>query len=224
MRQRLGDPGGLRRDGEAQLSPRPLDGPAERLEVWSEKGTVRGTLAPVLDAYGVTFRVMHGYGSATRSTTWPRRVGTAKPLIALYVGDWDPSGLHMSEVDLPARLGAVWRRSRSTGWRSPRAHVEAGDLPWFSAEREAPAMPATAGIVTHFGRQCWELDALIPVILRREWSRPFAFGSTGRVGARRARGAGRTGVARRHSRHVAGYFEASPEIPADRRRMTPTRC
>src|SRR5439155_5615795 len=36
-----------------------------RVEVWSEKGTVRGTLAPILEAYGVTFRVMHGYGSAT---------------------------------------------------------------------------------------------------------------------------------------------------------------
>src|SRR5207248_7015785 len=36
-----------------------------KIEVWSEKGTVRGTLAPVLDAYGLTFRVMHGYSSAT---------------------------------------------------------------------------------------------------------------------------------------------------------------
>ena len=35
------------------------------IEVWSEKGTVRGTLAPVLLDYGVTFRVMHGYGSTT---------------------------------------------------------------------------------------------------------------------------------------------------------------
>src|SRR5215468_2804312 len=34
-----------------------------RVEVWSEKGTVRGTLAPVLQELGVTFRVMHGYGS-----------------------------------------------------------------------------------------------------------------------------------------------------------------
>jgi hypothetical protein len=36
-----------------------------QVEVWSEKGTVRGTLAPVLNQYGVTFRVMHGYSSAT---------------------------------------------------------------------------------------------------------------------------------------------------------------
>ncbi len=27
-----------------------------------------------------------------------------KDFVALYVGDWDPSGLHMSEVDLPERL------------------------------------------------------------------------------------------------------------------------
>lgn len=27
-----------------------------RIEVWSEKGTVRGTLAPILDEYGVTFQ------------------------------------------------------------------------------------------------------------------------------------------------------------------------
>jgi hypothetical protein len=36
-----------------------------RVECWSEKGTVRGTLKPILDAYGVAFRVLHGYGSAT---------------------------------------------------------------------------------------------------------------------------------------------------------------
>lgn len=37
----------------------------QRVEVWSEKGTIRGVLRPVLDQYGVGFRVMHGFGSAT---------------------------------------------------------------------------------------------------------------------------------------------------------------
>jgi hypothetical protein len=36
-----------------------------RVEVWSEKGTVRGVLQPVLDEYAVGFRVMHGFGGAT---------------------------------------------------------------------------------------------------------------------------------------------------------------
>ena len=36
-----------------------------RVEVWSEKGTVRGVLAPVLDRLGVGFRVVHGFSGAT---------------------------------------------------------------------------------------------------------------------------------------------------------------
>src|SRR5262245_38743933 len=42
-----------------------------RCEVWSEKGTVRGLLEPVLDEYAVGFRVMHGFTSEP-STTYPK--------------------------------------------------------------------------------------------------------------------------------------------------------
>jgi hypothetical protein len=65
-----------------------------RCEVWSEKGTVRGVLAPVLDEYGVGFRVMHGFSSATvihDISGWVDH----RNLIALYVGDYDPSGMWM---------------------------------------------------------------------------------------------------------------------------------
>jgi len=76
-----------------------------RVEVWSEKGTVRGTLAPVLDKYGVTFRVMHGFSSATAAHDVAEEAfDTENPLLVLYVGDWDPSGLCMSEQDLPKRM------------------------------------------------------------------------------------------------------------------------
>jgi hypothetical protein len=44
-----------------------------RVEVWSEKGTVRGVLSPVLDEYQVGFRVMHGFSSAT--TVYDVRAG-----------------------------------------------------------------------------------------------------------------------------------------------------
>ena len=47
----------------------------ETIEVWSEKGTVRGILAPVLEEFGVTFAVKHGFDSAT-STTRPSRPRT----------------------------------------------------------------------------------------------------------------------------------------------------
>jgi hypothetical protein len=74
-----------------------------RVEVWSEKGTIRGVLKPVLDEYGVGFRVMHGFGSATEVHEVAQD-DDGRPLVVLYVGDWDPSGLCMSEHDLPQRL------------------------------------------------------------------------------------------------------------------------
>jgi hypothetical protein len=75
----------------------------ERVEVWSEKGTVRGVLQPVLDDYGVGFRVMHGFGSATTIND-VCEYHDGRPLTILYVGDFDPSGMWMSERDIPERL------------------------------------------------------------------------------------------------------------------------
>src|SRR5262245_3493406 len=72
-------------------------------EVWSEKGTVRGVLEPVLDQYAVGFRVMHGFSGATTIYDVSHD-GDGRPVIILYVGDFDPSGMFMSEADLPKRL------------------------------------------------------------------------------------------------------------------------
>ena len=48
---------------------------------------------------------MHGYGSATAiHQIADESAANEKYLTALYVGDWDPSGLHMSDIDLPRRL------------------------------------------------------------------------------------------------------------------------
>ena len=46
---------------------------------------------------------MHGYGSATQVHQIAEET-TKEEIRVLYVGDWDPSGLHMSEVDLPRQL------------------------------------------------------------------------------------------------------------------------
>jgi hypothetical protein len=76
----------------------------QRVEVWSEKGTVRGVLWPVLSRLGVGFRVMHGFSSATSIWDAANNGNDDRPLVALYIGDWDPSGMCMSEVDLPRRI------------------------------------------------------------------------------------------------------------------------
>jgi hypothetical protein len=135
------------------------------IEVWSEKGTIRGMLAPVLDAYGVTFRVMHGYGSATAIHQAADEIaGRLQVLTMFYVGDWDPSGLHMSAVDLPARMaeygGAIEmiRLALTAQDTTPR-------LPSFSVETKCHDT-RYRWFVEHYGTRCWELDALNPIVLR----------------------------------------------------------
>jgi hypothetical protein len=137
----------------------------ERVEVWAEKGTVRGTLGPVLRDYGVTFRVMHGHASATAlHEAAEESQQSAEWITVLYCGDWDPSGLHMSEVDIPERLA---RYAADIDVR--RIALTAAD-----ATPALPSFPASDKIkdaryqwfVEHYGHTCWELDALNPVLLR----------------------------------------------------------
>ncbi len=135
-----------------------------RVEVWSEKGTVRGTLAPVLHEYGVTFRVMHGYASATVAHDVAElSVSDDKPLIALYVGDWDPSGMHMSQCDLPRRLLDYGGDVELT--RVALTAHDLRELPSFEPESKR-SDPRYQWFKTNIGTQCYELDAMPPPDLR----------------------------------------------------------
>lgn len=136
------------------------------LEVWSEKGTIRGMLAPVLHAYGVTFRVMHGYGSATAvQQVASETIVADRHLDVLYIGDWDPSGLHMSEEDLPRRLDRYGGDVTVTRLALTETDLS-GDLPSFSVDTKR-GDPRYRWFRRRFpGGRCWELDALSPVVLR----------------------------------------------------------
>jgi hypothetical protein len=137
--------------------------PHRRVEVWSEKGTIRGTLAPILEEYGVTFRVMHGYSSATSVHQIALETET-EPLLVFYVGDWDPSGLHMSEVDLPRRLDEYGADVDLTRAALTKDDTNSG-LPEFDAEEKRDD-PRQKWFVRQYGQRCFELDALDPNELR----------------------------------------------------------
>jgi hypothetical protein len=134
-----------------------------RCEVWSEKGTVRGVLEPVLDQFAVGFRVMHGFSGAT-TVHDVAEDDDGRELIALYVGDFDPSGLFMSEEDLPKRLSKYdgdhveLRRIALT-----REHVHG--LPSFPATDKRKD-PRYRWFRANYGDRCWELDAMDPNDLR----------------------------------------------------------
>jgi hypothetical protein len=134
-----------------------------RCEVWSEKGTVRGVLAPVLDQYAVGFRVMHGFSSATAIYDVCQD-DDGRDLIALYVGDFDPSGLFMSEEDLPARL-ADYDGEHVKLRRIALTPEQVIGLPPFPATDKSKD-PRFRWFVANRGDQCWELDAMDPNDLR----------------------------------------------------------
>jgi hypothetical protein len=133
-----------------------------RVEIWSEKGTIRGVLTPVLDQYGVGFRVMHGFSSATEIYNVAQD-DDGRPLIVLYVGDWDPSGMCMSEHDLPQRLD-----------KYGGDHVDLRRIAIVETDHGLPSFPASdkgkdtrfRWFVENYGTRCWELDAMDPRDLR----------------------------------------------------------
>jgi hypothetical protein len=138
----------------------------ERVEVWSEKGTVRGVLQPVLDEYGIGFRVMHGFGSATILNDVSESDDSC-PLTILYVGDHDPSGLWMSERDIPERLeryGGDHVSIRRIALL--RADCDLlGRRPAFKV-KEKSKDPRAPWFRKTYGQLCWELDAMDPNALR----------------------------------------------------------
>lgn len=134
-----------------------------RCEVWSEKGTVRGLLAPALDHFALGFRVLHGFSSATTIYDVSQD-DDGRELIVHYVGDYDPSGLFMSEVDLPTRLsdyGGEHVRLK----RIALTRAQVTGLPSFPA-RDKRKDPRYRWFRSNYGDCCWELDALEPNQLR----------------------------------------------------------
>jgi hypothetical protein len=140
-----------------------------RVEIWSEKGTVRGLLRPVLDEYGVGFRVVHGFASATIVHDVAIDYD-GRELIVLYVGDWDPSGLCMSEQDLPERI-KKYNGGHVILKRVALVQDQLVGLPSFPASDKGPKNgkkgdPRFKWFVKNYGDRCWELDALDPNVLR----------------------------------------------------------
>jgi hypothetical protein len=134
-----------------------------RIMVVSEKGTVRGVLQPVLDHYAVGFRVMHGFSSATTAHDISEDYD-GRPLIILYVGDFDPSGMFMSEVDLLNRF-SKYNGDHIILKRIALTREQVVKLPSFPAT-DKHKDPRYKWFVRNYGDECWELDAMDPNDLR----------------------------------------------------------
>jgi hypothetical protein len=106
---------------------------------------------------------MHGYSSATTINDVAED-DDGRTLVVLYCGDYDPSGMCMSERDLPGRLEEYGGD-----------HVEVRRIALVKSDlRGLPSFPASdkkgdtryKWFVQNFGDRCWELDAMDPNALR----------------------------------------------------------
>jgi hypothetical protein len=162
------------------------DAQPRHVSVWSEKSTVEGTLRPVLEKYEVPFQVLHGWSGAT--PVWDAaqaNLHRKQQTLILYVGDYDPSGMGMSELDLPKRLGRystvdpsdkidlnearMWLREMRLEIRrialTKRDTIALGPSTRFPAS-DKKTDSRYKWFVRNYGDWCWELDALSPNVLR----------------------------------------------------------
>lgn len=111
--------------------------------------------------------------------------------VALYVGDWDPSGLYMSEVDLPRRLeryGSLWSFERIA-----LTHDDLAGLPHFDTASKSGDVRLKWYLQNTSAdtRKSWELDAMDPTqrparaCYGRD-NRPHRHGGVGPLAAHRA--------------------------------------
>jgi hypothetical protein len=138
-----------------------------RVIVISEKSTVGGVLRPTLDSYGVPFFAAHGFNSATKVLELAEEIAEdSRHHVFLYVGDFDPSGLHMSEVDLPNRLKR-YGADDFTFERIAVTSIDLAGLPSFSVTTKDEDPRFKWYVENYHPTLAWELDAMDPKHLRK---------------------------------------------------------
>jgi hypothetical protein len=163
------------------------DAQPRHVSVWSEKSTVEGTLRPVLQQYEVPFQVLHGWSGATPvRDAAEANLDRHQDTLILYVGDYDPSGMGMSELDLPKRLARyssndpsakdidlaqARRELAEVRLEIRRIALTRGDTIALGPSTRFPASDKKKDsrykwFVRSYGDWCWELDALSPNVLR----------------------------------------------------------
>lgn len=138
----------------------------KRLILVSEKGTVGGLLRPTISHFGIPFLVLHGFGSATALNGLAVLAeADPRPLTILYVGDFDPSGRSMCDLDLPGRLRRYGGVAEVVRVAVTPEQMTAYGLSTFPAADKDRDARYQWFVETH-GPVCCELDSVDPNVLR----------------------------------------------------------
>ena len=137
------------------------------IEVWIEKEALSRVIQPICKKYRVNLIVCKGYSSYTQIYEAAKRFPKDKRVGILYLGDHDPSGLHIQE-SLEERLKEELRRQN----KYTRLYIKRVALTIDQVQQfKLPASPLKKAsqkykeyILKHKNR-VWELDALDPAYL-----------------------------------------------------------
>src|SRR5262245_5342375 len=169
------------------LGPSHWDGPAEaieaiadqyardkwegqkyRPELFIEKEALLGIVERVALANDLQFMACCGYNSGSEMYNAAQRARERRKrgqeTIIVYAGDHDPSGLDMSENDMPTRFETFLRKYDQPPIKVLRIALNLDQVeqynppPNFAKETDA-RYPAYR---KKYGDQCWEVDALNP--------------------------------------------------------------
>jgi hypothetical protein len=129
------------------------------VRVFIEKDALAQVVADVALQYKVSVISGHGYGSLTQLMSQAEQLKKiGKPIILLYFGDFDPSGL---DIDRSAceRLSDY---SGGVDFQFIRVALVESDIVGLPPNPTKSADTRAAKYVARYGDRCWELDALPP--------------------------------------------------------------
>ena len=136
----------------------------QRVEVWTEKDAIIGSIEKLTSDLGITVRVTRGFMSTTKIYEISKFIRRSeKPMTVFYLGDHDASGRAI-ETDLGDRI-----RSYGAKLTIKRLAIHASDIAKFKLPplRVKESDSRAAGFLRRYSNKCVELDALPPTELRR---------------------------------------------------------
>jgi hypothetical protein len=111
--------------------------------------------------------VTHGFTSATAiNQAAEESANDDRTWQVLYIGDWDPSSLSISEKDLARRIDRSLGDIHINRLALTSDDVGYGGLPPLDVDTKQ-GDTRYRWFREGYGVQCWELDALSPVLLRQ---------------------------------------------------------
>ena len=142
------------------------DEQSQGVEVWLEKEAIAEFLRPVVDERHVRILVNRGYVSDTAMKDAADRMNAlGKPTFILYVGDHNPSGMHMMDMILEKLETFGVKTFDLVHIALTQKQIERYSL--RPSRVKMSADPRAKKYVARHGRGCWEVDALDPTVLIR---------------------------------------------------------